>query len=527
MIFYAISALIAMITSAVLGLFVYSQNKQASINKIFTLFCLSVSAWGLFWLLWIVFGKTKSDALFFGRALNIAAIFISITYFHFITLFLHIFQSKKKLLILGYILSFIFFISGFTNLFVQDVAPTISFAWYPKPGIIYHFFTLVFFFYIMYSWYLMLRAIRQTAGETRLQITYVLIGTLIGFIGGSTSFYPVYNAPIPPFGIGAIAISIILITFAILRYHLFEVRILATEALIGAIALILLVQALSAETLMMKIFGLGLLTLFSIVGYFLIKSILKEISLRAELEKAYQELKKLDKAKSEFVSIASHQLRTPLTAIKGYISLLLEGSYGKLTNKNRPPIENVYQSSERLIRLINELLNISRIEAGKLELNIEESPIEEVIKISVDELKIQAEKKNLCLKVEKLDPSLPKIFIDKDKIKQVITNVIDNAIKYTNKGGVTIRAKSHDSKVRIEVTDTGDGMEQEEMSKLFKSFSRGSAGTKLSTEGAGLGLHIAKSFVEYHGGRIWAESPGKGKGSTVFIELPIKRESRN
>jgi len=241
-----------------------------------------------------------------------------------------------------------------------------------------------------------------------------------------------------------------------------------------------------------------------------------------ELKKAYDELKELDNAKSEFLSIASHQLRTPLTAIKGYVALLLGGSYGKITKKSKIPIENINKSSERLIKLVNELLNVSRIEAGKMEINFEQVSLEEVINSVIEELKYQAESKKLYLKKEEPKVLIPKISIDKDKIKQAIMNVLDNAIKYTNKGGIIIKTKTDNSKITVEIFDTGEGMTQEEIHKLFKSFSRGSAGSKFFVDGTGLGLFIARRFIEIHGGKIWAESPGKGKGSAVFIELPIK-----
>ena len=241
-----------------------------------------------------------------------------------------------------------------------------------------------------------------------------------------------------------------------------------------------------------------------------------------ELRKAYEELKKLDRAKSEFISIASHQLRTPLTVIKGYLSMILEGTYGRLSPKAQKPIENIYQSNERLIELINNLLSVSRIESGRMEMHFEKTSLEDIISSLVDELKIEAKKKNIYLNWEKPKEPLPKVLADRDKIRHVIFNIIDNAIKYTKKGRITIKTGVLDSGLRIEVFDTGAGMTKDELSKLFKSFARGTVGSRLYTEGVGLGLYVAKKFVEMHDGSIWAESSGPGKGSTFYIELPIK-----
>ena len=141
----------------------------------------------------------------------------------------------------------------------------------------------------------------------------------------------------------------------------------------------------------------------------------------------------------------------------------------------------------------------------------------------MSEIEIEAKKKNLYLNFEKPKISLPKILIDRGRIKEVLSNLIDNAIKYTQKGGITIRLEIANGRLQIVIADTGEGLTKEEISKLFESFSRGEAGTKFWTEGAGLGFYLARKFVDLHKGKIWAESEGKGNGSTFYIELPIKQ----
>lgn len=241
-----------------------------------------------------------------------------------------------------------------------------------------------------------------------------------------------------------------------------------------------------------------------------------------ELRKSYEELKILDSVKSEFVSIASHQLRTPLTAVKGYISMIIEGTYGKLSEKLEKPLENIYQSNERLIKLVNELLNLSKLETGKLEFKPEPTSLEKIISDAVEELKINAVNKGLYIRIVKPPKLLPKTMVDQDKLKQVTLNIIDNAIKYTKKGGITIELKKLDSREQIKISDTGEGMDKKEIKSLFQMFSRATAGTQLHREGAGIGLYVAKKFVDMHNGKIWAESPGKGKGSTFYIELLLR-----
>ncbi|MDP2930818.1 MAG: ATP-binding protein, partial [bacterium] len=247
-----------------------------------------------------------------------------------------------------------------------------------------------------------------------------------------------------------------------------------------------------------------------------------------ELKNAYNELKRLDEAKSEFISIASHQLRTPLTAIKGYISMVLDGSYGELGTKTKTPLQKVGQASERLIRLVNDLLSLSRIEGGRLKFEPQPIKIEKLINNAVGIFKIEAQKKGISLKLEKPKEPLPEIMADQEKLNQTILNLIDNAIHYTEKGEINIsvelitaRNKTDDDKIKIEIRDTGRGISPEEIGQLFEKFSRGHDASRFWTEGTGLGLFVAKKFIEMHQGKIWAESEGEDKGSTFHIELPV------
>lgn len=247
-----------------------------------------------------------------------------------------------------------------------------------------------------------------------------------------------------------------------------------------------------------------------------------------KLKKSYEELKALDNAKSEFISITSHQLRTPLSVIKGYISMLLEDSYGQVPDEAKQTLKNMFYSNERLIKIVDDLLNISKIEMGKMELEKELTKIEDLIQSCCEEMKIEAAKKNLKFIFEKPKTPLPEIEIDSFKIRQVILNLIDNAIRYTQKGSVVLRAKYQNpndkanGKIIIEIKDTGAGLNQEEETKIFESFTRGAAGFAHFVEGTGLGLYVAKKYLELHQGKIWAESSGKNKGSVFFIELPIQ-----
>ncbi|MDP3043569.1 MAG: ATP-binding protein [bacterium] len=241
-----------------------------------------------------------------------------------------------------------------------------------------------------------------------------------------------------------------------------------------------------------------------------------------ELRAANEELKRLDVAKSEFISIASHQLRTPLTIIKGYISMLIEGSFGRLTDKETGALKKVFESNERLIQLVEDLLDISRIESGSLRLNFKKARLERIVDSVVNELSPIAQKRGLELKYKIAKKLLPKIKIDEEKIRQVIINLLDNAIKYTEKGSIVIDLSRAGNKIHFCVTDTGMGIGRNEFPSLFKKFSRGKGTFLIDTAGNGLGLYVGKMMIEAHHGKIWAESEGEGKGSKFCFDLPVK-----
>lgn len=240
-----------------------------------------------------------------------------------------------------------------------------------------------------------------------------------------------------------------------------------------------------------------------------------------DLKQANEKLKKLDASKSEFISIASHQLRTPLTVIKGYISMMLEGSFGKISAPQRESLDKVYLSNERLIRLVENLLNLSRIESGRLQFKYEQINLETIVESVVEELSSKAKEKKLKLEYKKPAKSLPKIMIDEEKIRQVVMNLIDNSIKYTSKGNVTVSLNKEGNNILFCVSDSGMGVDPNDMPHLFQKFQRGTGTFLVHTEGTGLGLYVAKEMVEQHKGKIWAESKGRDRGSKFIFTIPV------
>ncbi len=239
-----------------------------------------------------------------------------------------------------------------------------------------------------------------------------------------------------------------------------------------------------------------------------------------ELGAANTQLRELNHLKSAFVSIVSHELRTPMTSIKGYVENMLEGLTGELGEKQRYYLTRVKHNTERLTRMIGDLLDLSRIEAGRVELKLAPVPMLDLVADVVESFQTIAREKSLTVQASSQN-SLPKIEGDRDKLHQVLTNLIQNAVKFTPKGGkVWLETRVRDDGlVECCVADTGCGIPLDEIDKVFDKFFRGES-VPADARGAGLGLAITKTLVELHGGRIWVEST-PGEGSRFFFTLPI------
>ncbi|PLX21872.1 hypothetical protein C0584_01285 [Candidatus Parcubacteria bacterium] len=235
----------------------------------------------------------------------------------------------------------------------------------------------------------------------------------------------------------------------------------------------------------------------------------------------YKKIKEADQMKDEFISIASHELRTPVTGIKGYSSMMLDGSFGELNEKIKEGAKMIKGASERLGVLVDDLLNVSRIEQGRMSFDKKETDVKPIIEGIVDELNIQAKEKNLELKTAFPEDDLPKLNIDTERLKQVLVNLIGNSIKYTEKGSVIVSIElGSDNLMSIKIKDTGIGMNEEERKRLFQKFYRVQNEKTQKIVGTGLGLWITKKITEAMGGKIIVDSI-KGTGTEISIKFPI------
>jgi signal transduction histidine kinase len=243
-----------------------------------------------------------------------------------------------------------------------------------------------------------------------------------------------------------------------------------------------------------------------------------------EIEEKGRELEVASRHKSQFLANMSHELRTPLNAILGYTELILDSIYGEPTEKIRIVLERLQANGKHLLGLINDVLDVSKIEAGQLTLSLEDYSLSDLVHVVVSAVEPLAAEKRLAFKAE-VAPDLPVGRGDGRRLSQVLLNLVGNAIKFTDKGEVAIRASATNGAFTVAVCDTGPGIAEADQAKIFEEFQQADSSITRKKGGTGLGLSIAKRIIEMHGGRIWVESE-QGKGSKFYFMLPVRVEAQ-
>lgn len=535
-----IALFLTSIITAYLSFYIIRDKVKYS-NVVFSLFILSVGMWALgiaFFdisenselINWIVKGYYVAAAaipLFF----SLFSLSFPIKNKHikiFETIFILSFLSLVSLIVFypGFIFKNI--IVGVKNTIVID---------FPS----YIVYLLYFVFLILISYIFLIKSffIHRNDLVLKKQIKYIIVGTLIPFLFGMffNLILPLYSYDYiwigPIFGL----IVVCVVLYSIYKFNLFNTKIIFAEFFTFIICLIMLIKAITTDNLSERTINIGVFVVITFFGVLLIQSIRKEsttsekikkladdlVRSNIKLEKTNLHLKELDQKKSEFVSLASHQIRGPLTSIKGYISLLHDEDLGPITNQAKEALEVMQLSCTTLATVVNDYLDVSRIEQGKMHYDFTNVDMRQLVKECMTELAPSFTRANLvCINNIPIEANEEEFDVraDRTKLKQVIMNIIDNSIKYTPAGSVSVTmSKTNNEMVRVEIKDTGVGITAEVMPKLFIKFSRAPDASEANILGTGLGLFIAKAFVEAHEGHLWAESQGAGKGSTFIIEL--------
>jgi signal transduction histidine kinase len=320
------------------------------------------------------------------------------------------------------------------------------------------------------------------------------------------------------------------LSILMVKFKAFNTKLIGAQALVATLWFLVGSLLFVAKSTTTQIVSATTLFITTIAGYLLVRSVKKEVRLREEVEGlaqslavANEKLKELDKLKSEFVSIASHQLRAPLTAIRGYASMLLDGSFGVIPSEAKEPLDRISESAKNMAYSVEDYLNVSRIESGNMKYNYADFNLRDETEHVCDDLRPQALRKGLVLLFRTDLKSQGVINADVGKTIQIVQNLINNSIKYTEKGSIKVLVRDDvvRKKIYVDIEDTGIGMSEETRVKLFGKFERASNANAVNNSGTGLGLYVAYAMAKGMNGNITAHSEGDGKGSRFTIEFPL------
>jgi len=528
--YITLSLIITAIIESALGVMVLFAEDPTHRTRLYSINILTI----LTWVGSMIFFRTTDQAHIYlwTQILYMSASLIASSFLHFTYFFptKDKLVTKKKLLIIFLINLLLGFLLFFTNTIIKEATVTNNIQNTIEFGSLYFLYVLYILGFFLYSFYRLY--IRYKTSETPLekrQAYYLFLGySLSGYISFPT------NLLLPWVHIFALnwagQISTILMvafaTYAVVKHQLFNIKAIAVEFSIGALWIFVLIRTIISTSNTDRLINGGLFLLTIIVGVLLIRGVLQEVrsrerieGLAKDLEEANKRLQELDQQKSEFVSLASHQLRGPLTAIKGYASLILEGDFGEVPPTIKEAVDKIFKSTQALVILVGDYLDVSRIEQGRMKYDFSTFNLKELVASIIEELRpnIAAAKLDITFDFNVHDDY--NVNADQGKIKQVISNLIDNSTKYTPKGWIKVAIEKKDGNILISIKDTGVGIRPDVLPRLFEKFTRAPDASKTNIMGTGLGLYVAKKMIEAHNGKIWAESEGPDRGSSFFIQL--------
>ena len=516
--------------SFLLGTFILIKDKKSLPSKLLFFISLFFGLWVLD--IFILWTSAYNDAIMFGWQITPI---LEIPIFLFSVYFTYVFTDKNNRDIGNLLKTTLLIIMGLFFIILPTKENILSYDLISCEGILGHLWSIMYTLELVIIVWIIGICVNNYNKTNhsdlfRKKIVYIGIGVvsfLTLFVASNILGETLERQEISFLGSLGMVIFLSFLAFLITKYKTFNIKLIGAQSMVAS-----LIASLGATLLVEDIFYsriiIGVtLALVIAIGYYLVRSVKREVeqrekieNLAKDLERANDKLRELDQMKSEFLSLATHQIRSPLTAIKGYSSMMLDGDYGEFPVKAKGAVRTIMTSSQNLINIVGEFLDISRIEQGKMAYNKEIFDIGELVKETLDEIMPNIKKAGLEIETKIPENFSAKTNLDKGKTKQIISNLIDNAIKYTPKGGIGISLENHGHKTIVKIKDTGIGIEEKDLDKLFTKFTRTKDAFKTNVFGTGLGLYVAKKMMEAQGGNIHVESEGLGKGSTFIIEIP-------
>lgn len=526
------------VIALLIGFFVFLNARDALLNRLLFLISLCFSGWTLISL--VSWTNIHGDLILsIWPLFGVLQAFISIFSIYFIYVFLEKTDISFKLKTVFFTLLTPVLLLAHTDLSVSGFNLTNCDS-FEYEGLNYKiYYTGLGFLAMGWILFLLARKYRHSDKDFRKQILLMGIGiesflfsfnflTFIATYLTSNGVFP--DSSLEFYGLFGMTIFMIFMSILIVQFKTFNVGIAASQALVIALVILVGSQFAYSEDLTTTILSSITFVLTGLVGILLMRSIRKEVRQRREIEdlaqslaRTNEKLKELDKLKSEFVSIASHQLRAPLTAIRGYASMLLDGSYGEITDQAREPLERISESARNMAYSVEDYLNVSRIESGNMKYNYSDFNLRDETENLCDDLRPQALRKGLTLLFRTDLKSKGIINADVGKVIQIIQNLLNNSIKYTQRGSIRVFVRDDvvRKKIYVDIEDTGIGMNEEIRSRLFGKFERAKNADAVNHSGTGLGLYVAYTMARGMNGDITAYSEGEGMGSRFTIEFPL------
>jgi len=499
--------LLAFLTTLALAAFTWLWNDKQKLSRTFAVYTSSICLWTLGYLCF--FRATNYDVkLLLIRLQNIPAIFIAPT---FLTFVLQLTERSGKYWTrfqqFSYVFSALIACSVFHRWFVPYLAPRSGFSYYLVPGPIYFVFTVWIIALVAMCFVLLLSDFRRSQGNRRKQLSYTLLAYLIGYGGGLTVFLPSYGIPQPRFAFYAIAIAHTLLLYSIVAHQYLNLRVAVRRfsllfVIYGALVMLALPILFYLQSC---IESGGASHAFFYLSVFFVSTVL---SFGPFL---YAFFVRKNSFFHEHALIGlTHELKSPLAVIENALDSLVAG------NNDKAYLEMISRNVSRLKDFVHDLLGLYGIDHVSASLDYRTINIVELCSNLVQRHQEFAAQKSNQLRIQCNVNNIP-LHCDPDKIEQTISNLLSNALKHTVDGIITLTVSQMESELRIVVQDSGSGIAAADLPRVFDRFFQGTNAGK----GTGIGLTIAKAWVEAHGGKIWAESDGEGKGATVMFTLPV------
>lgn len=527
------------LVSMFMGAMVYLNNTKKRTNQFFLLLVISITMW----VSTLYLSNAATDYLLLLNKLvfvssSLIALSTVLLSIHFPSEDKNISINKYSLIILPTIV--MFYLTMFTDQIVKNYK-LVDWGTDIVTGNLYFLYPIYFFPHFLFSVWLLMGKYKKLSSTTekhgiKLFIIGLVTGLGMGYLTNSLSYYIFGNYYYSQYGYYAVIVFVLMAGYAIIRHRLFSIRLILTEIGILIVTVSLFAQLLTLDNPSARLVNIIVLIFVVYGGLLLIKSVKDEVKrseqiekLNYRLEKDKKELLELDRMKDEFLQMATHELNTPITVIQGKLNMAIEEDMCHLDHKQKEFLEPVLNDTMRLADLSKDILNVARIDQNRLKLSVTESDLDSLIASIVSDFDIKAKEQGNSIAYIKLNKTIPKFIFDQTKIGEVISNLINNANKFTKNGKIAVTAKIKDDSVIVSVADTGVGIKKDEQDHLFQKFyqiGRFDPNNPQEQQGSGLGLFISKNIIELHGGRIWLESE-EGRGSTFYFSLPLEyKESK-